>query len=639
MPQTLWRRCFRCLALLLSLVIWALTASRPLCAQVAPPTAEGATPGAASAAPAASDEQRRTEAKERFLRGLELANQENWDAALVEFMTSRELFPTRAALSNIPLSLRHLKRYAEASEAYRELIEKFGTSMTPEERKKVDDALAELRNLTGEIDVESDPAGATIVIDGQQRGATPLPAPLLVNAGTHSVRVMKEGFESYEAQVPVAGKQRKTVQAKLRRLARGGTLVVREANQKELEVLVDGAPVGKTPWQGQLAVGVHGVSLRGEGDLGTPPSAATVVENQTTTVTLAAKKLDARVRVEPVPSNARVDIDGVSVGAGIWEGQLESGAHRIEVYATGHIPYSKQITVSSGRREIVRVALERDLSNPMWAVGYRPHLFVELVGGAAFSSGFGMSADSACDRQVTLPTGSVAGCSDQAAPSGFLVGGRGGYQFTSGLGLEVFLGYLNMSESMTRAIVAEGETRGNQRLSFASPAAEDSTGISAPLGALSASYQFFDKTPLLFRLWGGVMRARVKHSLKGTFSGDVPYTVSGANMTQNVSQPVDVVEPATNVWVPLVGPEVRFGYRISKRFAVDLGVAGFIFLGPGEPRSGGNIGSSNRRPTILNEVQSPEGVTVKPGVMRLDAESSVSTCFGIVPTLGLRLDF
>jgi hypothetical protein len=571
------------------------------------------------------------------LRGLDLAVQENWDAALVEFMASRELFPTRAALSNIPLSLRRLKRYAEAIEAYRELLQKFGPSLTPDERKKVDEALAELRTLTGEIDVESDPAGATIVIDGQQRGTTPLPEALLVNAGTHSVRVSKEGYESYDAQVPVAGKQRKVVQAKLRRIVRGGTLVVREASGTVLEVLVDGAVVGKTPWQGTLSVGVHGVALRGEGDLGTPPSAATIVEGQTTTVTLAAKKLDARVRVEPVPSSARVDIDGVGVGSGIWEGQLESGNHRIEVYAPGHVPYRKEIAVSSGRREIVRVALERDLTNPMWKVGYRSHLFVELVGGVAFSNGFGTTADASCDKQVTLTDGSsVAGCSEQSASMGFLVGGRGGYQFTSGLGVEVFLGYLNMSETLTRAMLVGGETRGTTKLSFSSPAAEDSTSVSAPFGALSASYQFFDKTPLLFRLWGGVMRARVKHGLKGTYSGDVPY---GADMTQTISQPVDVVEPAMNVWVPLVGPEIRFGYRINKRFAVDLGVAGFLFLGPGESRTGGNIGSGDQRPTILNEVQSPEGDTVKPGVMRFDRESSVSTFFGVVPTLGVRLDF
>jgi hypothetical protein len=119
-----------------------------------------------------------------------------WDSALVEFMASCELFPTRAALDNVALSLRSLKRY--------------------------------------EIDVQADQPGSTVVVDGQQRGATPLTAPVLVNAGTHSVRVSHEGFDAFETQLPVAGKQRKTVQIKLRRLAHRGTLLVREAGGQVL---------------------------------------------------------------------------------------------------------------------------------------------------------------------------------------------------------------------------------------------------------------------------------------------------------------------------------------------------------------------------------------------------------------------
>lgn len=595
------------------------------------------TGDAVPAAPAVDDKQR-GEAKERFLRGLELAAQDNWDAALVEFMASRELFPTRAAISNIPLSLRHLKRYAEAIVAYNELLQKFGPSLPTDERKKVDEALGELRAYVGEIDVESDQKDSTVVIDGQQRGTTPLPTPIVVNAGTHVVRVSREGFESYEAQVPVAGKQRKLIGAKLRRLARSGLLVVREASEQVLDVLIDGAAVGKTPWQGTLAVGTHGVALRGLGEIGSPPAAATVKESETATVTLAARKLDARVRVEPLPASARVDIDGVAVGAGIWEGRLESGSHRIEVYAPGHVPYRREISISSGRTEVVHVALERDLANPMWAVGFRPHLFVEATGGLELASSLGLGADAACDRQVTLPSGSVPGCRDRSRPFGFVAGARGGYQLTSGLGLEVFLGYLAMSESMTRAIVATGETRGTQQLSFSSADARDSTNVSGPLGALSASYAFFERTPLRFRLWAGVMRARVKHGLKGTFAGEVPYAVAGMDKSLLVEQGVDVAEPARNVWVPLVGPEVRFGYRVSRRLVIDVGVAGFLFFGPSESRRGGNIADSTSRSTSLTEVQSPEGARVTPGVIDFPIEKSLSTFFGVMPTLGVRLD-
>jgi hypothetical protein len=593
------------------------------------------TADAPTAAPASEEEQRRSEAKERFLRGLELAAQDDWDGALVEFLSSRELFPTRVALSNIPISLRHLKRYAEAIDAYAELEQKFGSALTPDDRKRMEDAVAELRTFVGELAVTSDQPGSTVVIDGQQRGTTPLPAPLVVNAGTHSVRVSREGFESFEAQVPVAGKQKKAVTARLRLLSKSGMLLVREAKGQVLDVLIDGALVGKTPWQGSLAVGVHGVALRGEGDVGSPPGAATVKDGETATVTLAATKLDARVRIEPLPASARVDLDGVSVGAGIWEGQLTSGEHRIEVSAPGHLPYRKTLGISSGRREILRVALERDLSNPLWSAGFRPHLFVEVMGGAALAGGFGLSAEKACDERVALPTGSVDGCSEQSSPKGFIVGGRGGYQLTSGLALEVFLGFVHLSESLKRAVVTQGERQAGTELSFSSDAASDDTSLSAPLAALSVSYQFFDKTPLLFRVWGGAMNARVKHDLSGTFRGDVPY-VDDPDMTFALEQPVTVREPAVNLWVPVFGPEVRFGYRVSARFALDLGVAGLMFLGPSKLRTGGNVGTTSRRPTSL---QPEEAGAVQPGVMRFEEEESVSTFFALVPTLGARVDF
>jgi hypothetical protein len=192
-----------------------------------------------------------------------------------------------------------------------------------------------------------------------------------------------------------------------------------------------------------------------------------------------------------------------------------------------------------------------------------------------------------------------------------------------------------LSESLKRAVVTQGERQAGTELTFSSDAATDDTSLSAPLAALSVSYQFFEKTPLLFRVWGGAMSARVKHELSGTFRGDVPY-VDDPDMTFALEQPVSVREPTVNVWVPVFGPEVRFGYRVSPRFAVDLGVAGLMFLGPSKLRTGGNVGTTSRRPTSLKP---EEDGAVQPGVMRFDEEESVSTFFALVPTLGARVDF
>src|SRR6478735_6517300 len=110
-------------------VLWTLCVTYPtaLLAQTAAPGAAAATPD--------DPEKRKEEAKTRFQRGLELVQNESWDAALAEFLASRKLFPTRVALKNAALSLRQLKRYVEALAMYTELLASFGSSLSPEERK------------------------------------------------------------------------------------------------------------------------------------------------------------------------------------------------------------------------------------------------------------------------------------------------------------------------------------------------------------------------------------------------------------------------------------------------------------------------------------------------------------------------
>src|SRR5688572_20467541 len=121
----------------LLMLLLAVLVSLPLHAQE-PAPADAAAP--AEAAPPEDLEKRKEEAKVRFQRGLELVQNESWDAALAEFLVSRELYPTRVALKNAGVCLRQLKRYVEALAMYNELIEKFGGSIPPDERKTIDDA-------------------------------------------------------------------------------------------------------------------------------------------------------------------------------------------------------------------------------------------------------------------------------------------------------------------------------------------------------------------------------------------------------------------------------------------------------------------------------------------------------------------
>lgn len=169
-----------------------------------------------------AEENRKAEAKERFLRGLEFARSEqNWDAALAEFLASHELFPTQVALLNAAISLTKLGRYPEALERYAQLLSVHGATMSAEDRALIEAETEELRNLVGEIDLTANEAGASVVVDGRERGTTPLREVLIVAPGTHSVRVTKPGFETVESSVLVASRQRRKLEIVLRRAGAG----------------------------------------------------------------------------------------------------------------------------------------------------------------------------------------------------------------------------------------------------------------------------------------------------------------------------------------------------------------------------------------------------------------------------------
>jgi hypothetical protein len=582
-------------------------------------SAEAPAPqGAPSPPPPAEDEalaRAKKQAEERFVRGLQLARTQAWDEALAEFLASRELFPTRVAAKNAAMSLERLRRYAEAIEMTQELLDRFGDSLSPDDRMTALDDLERLRQNTATLVIRSNEQGATVVVDSRERGVTPLPAPVVVDPGTHVVRVFKEGFVGHDTQVVLAGKQAKEIVVELAALERSGKLRVQEASGKPLDVVIDGVVVGKTPWTGLLSVGTHTVFLRGSDDVGTPPSSATVFANQLSTLTLGAARMDARLRVEPTPSSARVHIDGVPVGLGVWEGRLKSGTHKVEVAEEGFIAYRADTAIKSGGVEVLRVRLERDLSNPMWrGAVFQPHVYAELFAGAAFSPSFGGSADAACSN---------GDCSDRSRPLGFTGGARGGYQLTSGLGLEVFFAYLRMRESVTREQTAAGELG----MKLASDDYLDETLLAGPAFGVSASYRFLEQTPVLLRVWAGVMRANASFENGGTFSG--------STATRDFDVSLTVPERSAQLWVPLVGPEARVGYRLSDSLTIDVGVALLAAFPKSVTREGRTTVSRGDRAVVLPDLSGGERL----GVARLPAETGFGTFFTVLPTLGGRFDF
>jgi hypothetical protein len=480
------------------------------------------------------------EARDRYQRGREFYLSGELDKALAEFLASKKLRPSyTAATSSAALTLQRLKRYDEALEMFEALLRDFGSVLPANAKQDALRQVDELRQLVGLIEVDGAEPGAAIAIDGRQRGDYPLPAPVRVSSGSHTVRVFKEGFEPVEARVAVAGGKLERVSARLRPLSRSGRLRIAEQDGQALEVWVDGSMVGKAPWEGLLAPGKHVVALRGEGNQGTAPVPVSVEADKATPLTLVAEELAAALRIEPTPVNASVAIDSVTVGQGIWEGRLRSGSHVIEVAAEGFVSVRRQVSLDRDKREVIPVVLERDRSSPLFR---KPSRFtLELMGAAFVTPSFGGDIAGACDGACSLGPG-----------YGATVAFQGGFELGTGFGFGLSAGYLTARETVTgrtATLMPEG-------LDPREGTVTDTLKLRGFLAGVFAEFSFGERYPLRLRLGAGGLVGSIVDEREGTFPD---YSIG----------PVGVGPSANFLYVD---PEVRVGLRLGAHVEVMAGL-------------------------------------------------------------------
>lgn len=557
-----------------ALALWALltlsltrgTASaQPAPTPAAPPAAPAPAAPAAPAPPpaaAASDEEgkgpdpaNKPEAEERFRKGLKLLQEEAWTAALAEFVRSRELYPTRTATNNAAVCLRKLKRFDESLDLYEALLREY-PNMPPDRKEAALKEVVELRQLVGTLDITGAEPGAMIVVDGKTRAEFPTIDPLRVSAGTHSIRVIKQGFTAFETSVEVAGGQTVVVASKMPALVASGTLRVTEKSGKRMDVVLDGAVVGVTPWEGTIATGDHVVQLLGDADLGTQPSSAPIKKDEATQLTLEAVPLESAIVVKVTPAAASVRIDSVAVGRGVWDGRIQSGAHVVEVVADGYFPKRLEVSVEKGERREVNVTLERDEDADAWRVPSK--IVLDLSGGVALTPSFGGDVSATC----------ADGCTQKLGVGGVVLL-NGSYELGNGFGFGLSAGVMQASQS----VEGRATTLTPQGLDGLEGSASDELRLRGIIAAAHAAYRYGDQIPLRFRLTAGALIGQARSERTGTFD---------TRSRGDYDAPA-LLSQQTSTFV-FIGPEATIGYRIADLFELAAGLQGMILIAPDPPK-------------------------------------------------------
>jgi tetratricopeptide (TPR) repeat protein len=173
----------------------------------APAEAAPAEAPAAEEAPPSGADANVAEARERVVRGEELFEQGNFDAALVEFQQAYDIIgdhPNRyLVLYNIGQCHQRSFRYDQALRFYRMYLEEGGEDA--EGRERVEESIAELEGLLATLVVEVNVPHAEVWVEDRQVGTAP--GRVRIPGGLHVIEVRAEGHLAarQEVRVPAGG--------------------------------------------------------------------------------------------------------------------------------------------------------------------------------------------------------------------------------------------------------------------------------------------------------------------------------------------------------------------------------------------------------------------------------------------------
>jgi outer membrane receptor for ferrienterochelin and colicins len=293
-------------------------------------------------------------ARQAYARG-------DYRAALQAFLQADAVTPSPRSSYNIGLCA-HLAAEPGLAYAY---FERYLAGPDHDAGRRADAArrMQALQSSLALVRVESDPPGATIVVDRAELGdygTTPRTVPLA--PGEHRVELSLEGH--HPASTSVAAVRGELGEATLRLEPRTGSLETRvQPASAELELSRDGKPLSlRRSGAVKLAVGRYLLRAKAPGHLPAETD-VTIREAETSAVELALLPVPApagRLVIETPGVAAEVLLNGkaMTMTPARLDGVV-AGSHRVELRARGYRVWKGRVKVDANKAAFVSVTLQR----------------------------------------------------------------------------------------------------------------------------------------------------------------------------------------------------------------------------------------------------------------------------------------
>lgn len=151
-------------------------------------------------------------AADHYARGIDLAGQGLYAAALEQFNAAYTASPHFAVLYNIGQAQMALGRPLEAIEALTKYLRDGADQVPLSRREQVQAQIGLLESRLAELSITADRVGAIIRVDGRDIGSTPLFQPIRLAAGLHTVTAAIPNGPQLTRDVPLRESERQTVE-------------------------------------------------------------------------------------------------------------------------------------------------------------------------------------------------------------------------------------------------------------------------------------------------------------------------------------------------------------------------------------------------------------------------------------------
>ena len=311
-------------------------------------------------------------ARRELDKARELYDAGNFGPAATEYMVVYELSKNPRVLYNVAICEKNLSHFAKAVTLLEREIREGGRKLPAHEQRDAEVAIGLIRDFVSAVEVTSNEAGASILVDGEPAGTTPLAKPIPVDVGKHTIEAKKTGFVTASQAVEVPRRHTPSVALQLAPEQAVAAVTVDASGAPHANIWIDGVDHGPAPFRGSLPLGRHTFEARADGY-------AAVV--QTTTLASAAPvslamvlteaRHEGKAKVVASPQGSAIEIDGRVVGESSWEGVLRSGGHHLTVKKAGFLDYSSELVVTDGQSRTLQIDLNQDSGRGVffWAAG------------------------------------------------------------------------------------------------------------------------------------------------------------------------------------------------------------------------------------------------------------------------------